>query len=92
MQLIPCERGSGEHRLLACSSRIFLGKLPTNAGWQPALPRLEIKRARDGGHGEVSLLSTPKLDPLQARVEGSPEPNQQQECSMQARKRLVTTR
>jgi len=65
---------------------------PSRTGIECATQEREIKRARDGGHGEVSLLSSPKLDPLQARVEGSPEPNQQQECSMQARKRLVTTR
>ncbi|PYK74351.1 MAG: hypothetical protein DME42_04730 [Verrucomicrobia bacterium] len=36
---------SGERRQLACGVRQlaehdFVGKLPTNTGWQPALPRI----------------------------------------------------
>ena len=27
-------------------STIFVGKLPTNAGWQPALPKPELPRLR----------------------------------------------
>jgi hypothetical protein len=46
MSYLVCElshNDSGERRQLACGVRQlaehdFVGKLPTNAGWQPALP------------------------------------------------------
>jgi hypothetical protein len=42
---------SGERRQLACGVRQLaehdlVGKLPTNAGWQPALPGVFARKAR----------------------------------------------
>jgi len=42
---------SGERRQLACgvrqlAERDLVGKLPTSAGWQPALPRVYARKLR----------------------------------------------
>jgi hypothetical protein len=38
--------GSLPAMLGSLPSTIFVGKLPTNAGWQPALPKPELPRLR----------------------------------------------